>query len=55
MKVVIAGYDKMLASLVNAVLDNGHELVGVIRIDRVRFKPITLFFKDILPGVFITY
>lgn len=47
MKVIIAGYDKMMAALVNGVLDNGHEVVGIIRIDRVRYKPLTLFFKDI--------
>ena len=47
MKVIIAGYDKMLASLINGVADTGHEVVGVIRIDRVKYKPFTLFFKDI--------
>ena len=47
MKVVIAGYDKMMAALVNGAIDNGHEVVGVIRIDRVKYNPFTLFFKDI--------
>ena len=47
MKVIIAGYDKMLASLVNGTLDNGHEIVGVMRIDRVKYNLFTLFFKDI--------
>lgn len=47
MKVIIAGYDKMLSALINGALDNGHEIAGVIRIDRVRFNRFALFFKDI--------
>ena len=47
LKVIIAGYDKMLAALINGVIDNGHEVLGVIRTDRVRYNPFTLFFKDI--------
>lgn len=47
MKIVIAGYDKMLSALINGALDRGHEVVGVMRIDRVRFNRFTLFFKDI--------
>ncbi len=56
LKVIIAGYDKMLAALINGVIDNGHELLGVIRIDRVRYNPFTLFFKDIFaPSKDISY
>ncbi len=47
MKVIIVGYDKMLASLINGVLDAGCEIVGVMRIDRVKYNCFTLFFKDI--------
>lgn len=47
MKVIIAGYDKMLAALINGADDTGHEIVGVIRIDRVKYNRFTLFFKDI--------
>lgn len=47
MKVIIAGYDKMLAALINGAIDNNHEVVGVIRIDRVKYNRFTLFFKDI--------
>lgn len=47
LKVIIAGYDKMLAALINGAIDNGHEVVGVIRIDRVKYNRFTLFFKDI--------
>lgn len=47
LKVVIAGYDKMLAALVNGTIDSGSVVVGVIRIDRVKYNRFTLFFKDI--------
>lgn len=47
LKVIIAGYDKMLAALINGAIDNGHKVVGVIRIDRVKYNRFTLFFKDI--------
>ncbi len=56
MKIIIAGYDKMLAALINGVMDNGHEVVGVIRADRVRYDFFTLFFKDIFaPSKDISY
>lgn len=56
MKVIIAGYDKMMAALVNGVIDNGHEVAGIIRIDRVRYSPLTLFFKDIfVPSKDLSY
>ncbi len=56
LKVVIAGYDKMLASLINGVIDSGHELLGVIRIDRVKYNRFTLFLKDIFaPAKDISY
>lgn len=47
MKVIVVGYDKMLAALINGAMDNNHEVVGVIRIDRVKYNRFTLFFKDI--------
>lgn len=47
LKIIIAGYDKMLAALINGVLDAGHEVAGVIRIDRVKYNGFTLFLKDI--------
>lgn len=47
LKVIIAGYDKMLAALINGAVDKGHEVVGVIRIDRVKYNRFTLFLKDI--------
>lgn len=47
MKVIVAGYDKMLAALINGTIDNNHEIVGVMRDDRVKYNGFTLFFKDI--------
>ncbi|MDO5437613.1 MAG: formyltransferase family protein [bacterium] len=47
LRVIIAGYDKMLAALINGASDAGHEVVGVIRIDRVKYNRFTLFLKDI--------
>lgn len=37
----------MMAALINGVIDNGHEVVGVIRADRVKYNRFTLFLKDI--------
>ena len=46
MKIAVIGYSKMFASIIEAVLESKHELVGVMRHDRVKYKPIELFFKD---------
>lgn len=48
MKIVVIGYSKMFASIIEAVLGSRHELVGVMRHDRVKYPPIHLFIKDIL-------
>ncbi len=47
MRIVVAGYDKMLAALISGAKFNGHDVVGVLRIDRVRYSKPALFFKDI--------
>ncbi|MCD8024016.1 MAG: hypothetical protein LUE64_00595 [Candidatus Gastranaerophilales bacterium] len=47
MRVIIAGYDKMLAALITGALDSNHQVIGVIRIDRVKYNSFTLFLKDI--------
>ena len=47
LKVIIAGYDRMLAALIKGVLDTGHEIKGVMRIDRVKYDNFALFLKDI--------
>jgi len=47
MKVVVIGYDKMLAALISGAKFSAHEVIGVFRIDRVKYSKFTLFFKDI--------
>ena len=46
MKIAVIGYSKMFASVIEAVLESKHELVGVMRHDRVKYTPIKLFIKD---------
>lgn len=46
-KVVIVGYDKMLYSLIDGALQKGHTVLGVFRVDRIRYSKPQLFFKDI--------
>ena len=48
MKIVVIGYSKMFAAIIEAVLSSGHELAGVMRHDRVKYNPLRLWFKDIL-------
>ena len=38
MNIVIVGYDKMLAALISGAKFKGHNIVGVFRIDRVRYS-----------------
>lgn len=47
MNVVVAGYDKMLAALISGAKLRNHNIIGVFRIDRVKYSKFTLFFKDI--------
>ncbi len=47
LSVVVIGYGKMLASLIDGIRFKGHKVVGVLRYDRVRFSKSALFFKDI--------
>ncbi len=47
MNIVVAGYDKMFAALISGAKLRGHNVIGVFRIDRVRYSNFTLFFKDI--------
>ena len=46
-KVVIVGYDKMFYSLLKGAKEANHEILGVFRIDRIKYTPFQLFFKDI--------
>lgn len=47
LKVVLVGYDKMLYSLIEGIKQTEHKIVGVFRNDRIRYSPLSLFFKDI--------
>ncbi len=47
MNIVVAGYDKMLAALISGAKLHNHNILGVFRIDRVKYSNFTLFFKDI--------
>lgn len=46
-KVVLVGYGKMLYSLIKGIDRQKHEILGVLRVDRVQHNSFTLFFKDI--------
>ena len=48
MRIVVIGYSKMFAAIIEAVLSSEHELVGVMRHDRVKYSPFWLWIKDIL-------
>ncbi|MDD3419520.1 MAG: methionyl-tRNA formyltransferase [Candidatus Gastranaerophilales bacterium] len=47
MRVIIAGYGEMAASLLLGVLESGHEVVGIFRHDRVTLSPVKRFLKDV--------
>jgi len=52
MRVVVIGYGKMLAALISGAKSSinngsGQEIVGALRIDRVKYSRFTLFLKDI--------
>lgn len=46
-KVILVGYGKMLYSLIKGIDKTKHEILGVLRVDRSRYNPFELFFKDI--------
>ena len=48
MKIVVIGYSKIFASIIDAVLASDHELVGVLRHDKIKFSPLKLWFKDLI-------
>ncbi len=47
LKVLIVGYDKMLANLIIGTLSANHKVVGVLRNDRIKYTKSALFIKDI--------
>ena len=46
-KVILVGYGKMLYSLIKGIDRKHHEILGVLRVDRVQYSNFHLFFKDI--------
>jgi methionyl-tRNA formyltransferase len=46
-RVVLVGYGQMLYSLIKGIKSSSHEIIGVFRLDRVRYSAFNLFFKDI--------
>lgn len=47
MRVVVVGYDKMLAALVSGAIEAGHKVVGALRVDRVKYNDFILSLKDV--------
>ncbi len=47
MRIIVVGYDKMLAALISGAKLKGHDIIGALRIDRVKYSNFALFFKDI--------
>lgn len=47
MRIVVIGYDKMFAALISGAKLKGHDIIGALRIDRVKYSNFALFFKDI--------
>lgn len=45
-RVVLVGYGQMLYSLIKGIKPP-HKIVGVLRVDRTRYSPFELFFRDI--------
>jgi methionyl-tRNA formyltransferase len=51
MKIVIAGYGQMFSSLVLGTLESGHEVVGVVNYDNIKYNSAILLLKNIFaPG-----
>ena len=46
-KVVLVGYGKMLYSLIEGISQTKHQILGVLRNDRIKYNSFELFFKDI--------
>ncbi len=47
LKVVVIGYGQMLANLILGCIESGHQIVGVLRHDRIVYDPVSLAIKDI--------
>lgn len=48
MKIIVIGYSKMFAAIVESVLESGHDIVAVMRHDRVKYGELILKLKDVI-------
>ncbi|MFI3301323.1 MAG: formyltransferase family protein [Candidatus Gastranaerophilales bacterium] len=48
MKIVILGNTEMLSNLIEGVKNSNHEIVAVLRYDKILYSKFRLFFKDLL-------
>ena len=56
LKVVIVGYGEMASSIVLGTIESGHEIVGVLRWDKIHTSPFLLKIKDIFnPSKFFSF
>ncbi|MBR1617018.1 methionyl-tRNA formyltransferase [bacterium] len=46
-RVILVGYGQMLYSLIKGIKNSHHEIVGVLRVDRLKYNKIKLFLKDV--------
>jgi methionyl-tRNA formyltransferase len=56
LKIVIAGYGEMASSLILGSIESGHEIVGVLRWEKIHSNPFLLKIKDIFyPSKFFSF
>lgn len=48
MKIIVIGYSQMFANLITGCLESGHEIVGVLRHEKVLYDNISLAIKDLI-------
>ena len=48
MRIVVVGYGKMFQSVIEGCLLSGHSVVGVLRVNRIRYSPFMNFLFDTL-------
>lgn len=47
MRIILIGYGEMISSLLLGCLENGHEVVGILRHEQIQYNSFQRFFKDI--------
>ncbi len=47
LKIVVIGYGEMFAAIIKSCIEAGHDVVGVMRHEKVLSSPLKLFFKNI--------